>query len=92
MCALAKKKDLYKYIDLTVEAYKEYSEALFFGRGSPSEFNYGHSLCSACRCEGKGSRIFDFLEVINEWSQNERNIEACVRILSFWFTHYMYQN
>ena len=33
-----------QYIDLTVEAYEEYFEILFFGGGGPSEFNYGHSL------------------------------------------------
>ena len=41
-CALAKKKDV--YIDLTVEAYEEYSEISFFEWRSPSEFNNGHSL------------------------------------------------
>ena len=41
---LAKKKAMYKYIDLTVEVYEEYFEISFFGSESPSEFNYGHSL------------------------------------------------
>ena len=36
MCALVKKKAMYKYIYLTVEAYEEYFETSFFGCGSPS--------------------------------------------------------
>ena len=35
---------MYKYIDLTVEAYEEYFEISYFEWGSPSEFNNGHSL------------------------------------------------
>ena len=62
MCALAKNKAMYKYIDLTVEAYEEYFE----GWGSPSEFNYGHLLwysggkgrpkSDGCRCERRGGQ------------------------------------
>ena len=44
IAALTKKKVMYKYIDLTAEVYKKYFEISFFGWGSPSEFNYGHSL------------------------------------------------
>ena len=36
MCALVKKKAMYKYIYLTVEAYEEYFETSFFGWESPS--------------------------------------------------------
>ena len=35
-----KKKAMCKYIDLS----EEYVKISFFGWGSPSEFNYGHSL------------------------------------------------
>ena len=35
---------MYKYIDLTVEAYEEYFETSFFEWDNPSEFNYGHSF------------------------------------------------
>ena len=62
LCALAKNKAMYKYIDLTVEAYEEYFE----GWGSPSEFNYGHLLwysrgkgrpkSDGCRCERRGGQ------------------------------------
>ena len=38
------KEKSYKYIDLTDDTFEEYFEKTFFGRGSPSEFNYGHSL------------------------------------------------
>ena len=68
LCALAKKKAMYKYIDLTVEAYEKYFETSFFEWGSPSEFSYGHSLqcrggrgrpkLDGCRCEGRGGRNF----------------------------------
>ena len=42
--ALAKKKAMYKYIDLAVEVYEENFEISFFGWESPSEFNSEHSL------------------------------------------------
>ena len=43
VCALAKEKVKYKYINLTVEAEEDF-EISFFGWGSPPEFNYEHSL------------------------------------------------
>ena len=35
-------KAMHKYIDLTIEDCEEYFETLFFGWGSPFEFNYGN--------------------------------------------------
>ena len=48
MCALAKIKAMYKYIDLIVESYEEYFEISFFGWGSPPGFNYRH-YCSTVK-------------------------------------------
>ena len=76
MCALAKIKAMYKYIDLIVESYEEYFEISFFGWGSPPGFNYRH-YCSTVKggadqnrmtvdVRGKALKIFHLAEVINE--------------------------
>ena len=95
MCALAKKKAVYKYIDLAVEAYEEYFEILFFRWGSAFGFNYRRSLWHSRRrayqnwiivdVSGRTVKIFQFAKVINEWPLNGRIIETGVRISSFDF-------
>ena len=53
-----------KYIDLAVEASEEYFETSFFGWGSPSEFNIGHSLADqnwmAVNARGGAVKSFHF--------------------------------
>ena len=76
MQALAKKKAMYKYIDLTVEAYEEYFEISFSGEevllNSLSDI---HCITAeggadqnrmAVDVRGGAVRIFHFAEVINE--------------------------
>ena len=69
-----------KYIDLAVEASEEYFETSFFGWGSPSEFNIGHSLADqnwmAVNVRGGAVQSFHFAEVINEFPLSERIIET----------------
>ena len=74
MCTLAKKKAVYKYIDLTVGAYEEYFDTSFFfffwkgGRGeSYSEFivleKEGWTNQMNVHVRGRAEKIFHFVEV-----------------------------
>ena len=67
MCALAKKKAIYKYIDFAVEAYEEYLKTSFFGWGSPCEFivepNQNRTVIDV---RGRLVKNFHFVETIDE--------------------------
>ena len=73
---IAKKKAMYKYIDLTVEAYEEYFEISFSGEGVllNSIMDIHGSTAGggadqnrmAVDLRGGEDKIFQFAEVINE--------------------------
>ena len=94
MCALAKKKAMYKYIDI--------SKYRFSGRGVLLNSIMDIHCCTAeggadqnrmvVDVRGGLVKRFHFVDVINGWSLNGKIIETRVRIWSFWFAHCMYQS